>query len=74
VLRERGLEDPAASLTGEVAIAVFRIAFERWLVEGAEQDFPTLIRESLVQLKGLLGGGPAPADATEPSALAAARP
>jgi AcrR family transcriptional regulator len=72
-LRERGLEDPAASLTGEIAIAVFRIAFERWIDEANERDFPELIRESLDQLKGLLGGQPALAGATEPSALAATR-
>ena len=29
-LRERGVGDPAASLTAEAGIAVFRVAFERW--------------------------------------------
>ena len=32
-LRRRGVEDPAASLTAEAGIAVFRIAFERWVNE-----------------------------------------
>ena len=30
-LRKRGVTDPAASLTAEAGIAVFKIAFERWL-------------------------------------------
>jgi hypothetical protein len=52
-MRERGIEDPAASLTAEAGIAVFRIAFERWIADDNEQDFPTLIRESLDQLRVL---------------------
>ena len=30
-LRRRGVTDPAASLTAEAGIAVFKIAFERWI-------------------------------------------
>ncbi len=32
-LRRRGVDDPAASLTAEAGIAVFKIAFERWVDE-----------------------------------------
>ena len=35
-LRERGVADPAAGLTAEVALAVFRIGFERWIAEPAK--------------------------------------
>ena len=52
-LRRRGLDDPAATLTAEVAIAVFRTAFERWIDETNRDDFPQLVRESLDQLKAL---------------------
>lgn len=52
-LRERGVEDPAASLTAEAGMAVFRIAFERWIADDNRQDFPRLIRESLDQLRML---------------------
>jgi len=52
-LRRRGLRDPAASLTAEIAIAVFKIAFERWIDETNHRDFPQLVRESLDQLKAL---------------------
>ena len=47
VLRQRGVTDPAASLTAEAGIAVFRIAFERWTEESSQADLPHCIRESL---------------------------
>ena len=32
-LRQRGVEEPAASVTAEAGIAVFRIAVDRWVDE-----------------------------------------
>jgi AcrR family transcriptional regulator len=55
-LRRRGVEDPAASLTAEAAIAVFRIAFERWINETEPQELPRLIRESLGELRAVIAG------------------
>jgi hypothetical protein len=55
-LRRRGVGDPAASLTAEAGIAVFRIAFERWVEETDPRDLPQLIRESLDQLKAVTAG------------------
>jgi AcrR family transcriptional regulator len=55
-LRRRGVEDPAASLTAEAGIAVFRVAFERWIDEADRQDLPRLIRESLDELKAVIAG------------------
>lgn len=55
-LRRRGVSDPAASLTAEAGIAVFRIAFERWIDETNQQDFPQRIRESLAELKAVTAG------------------
>lgn len=52
-LRRRGVDDPSATLTAEIAIAVFRTAFERWISQSNDQDFPRLVRESLDQLKAL---------------------
>ena len=49
-LRRRGVAEPAASLTGEVAIAVFRSAFGRWVDEGNDRDLPAIMRESLDEL------------------------
>ena len=55
-LRGRGVAEPAASLTAEAAIAVFRIAFERWIDETDQQDLPRVIRESLDELKAVTAG------------------
>jgi AcrR family transcriptional regulator len=55
-LVERGISDPAASLSDEAGIAVFRIAFARWVDETNQQDFPHLIRESLDELRVLAAG------------------
>ena len=55
-LRTRGVCEPAASLTAEAAIAVFRIAFERWLNEGEQRDLASVMRESLEQLKAVTAG------------------
>jgi AcrR family transcriptional regulator len=53
-LRDRGLGEPAASLTAETAIGVFKVVFERWIEEGNDRDFDDLVRESLVELKAVL--------------------
>jgi AcrR family transcriptional regulator len=55
-LRRRGVKEPAASLTAEAGIAVFKIAFERWVSKTNQQDFPRLIRESLDELKAVTAG------------------
>jgi AcrR family transcriptional regulator len=58
-LRERGVPDPAASLAAEAGVAVFRIAFERWVSqpgESIELDLPQLIRSSLDALKVVTAG------------------
>ena len=55
-LRRRGVSDPAASLTAEAGIAVFKIAFERWVQETNQRDLPELIRDSLDELKAVTAG------------------
>jgi AcrR family transcriptional regulator len=55
-LRARGTPDPTAGLVAEIAIAVFRIAFERWTTEGEDRGFPELVRESLEQLRAATAG------------------
>jgi AcrR family transcriptional regulator len=57
-LRRRGLTDPAASLTAETGIAVFKIAFERWVNDSGQPDLPRLIRESLDELKAAIACSP----------------
>ena len=56
-LRDRGVAEPAASITAETAIAVFRNAFERWVAAADQQDLPALIRESLKALQAVTAGG-----------------
>ncbi|MGP0027439.1 MAG: TetR family transcriptional regulator [Streptosporangiaceae bacterium] len=55
-LRERGVKDPAASLTAEAGIAVFKIAFERWITGPGQQDFGYFVRECLDELKAVTAG------------------
>jgi AcrR family transcriptional regulator len=55
-LRQRGVNDPAASLTAEAGIAVFKVAFERWVDKPSQRDLPRLIRESLDELKAVTAG------------------
>jgi AcrR family transcriptional regulator len=55
-LRQRGVPDPAASLTAEAGIAVFRIAVERWNEEPEQRDLREIIRESLEELKAVTAG------------------
>ncbi len=55
-LRRRGVEDPAASLTAEAGIAVFKVAFVHWVDQPSQQDLPRLIRESLDELKAVTAG------------------
>ena len=50
-LRRRGVTEPTASLTGEAGIAIFRVAFERWVDETNHQAWPELVRESLDELR-----------------------
>jgi AcrR family transcriptional regulator len=55
-LRQRGVDGPEADLAAEVGIAIFRKAFDRWIDDANQQEFPQLIRESLDQLKALTAG------------------
>jgi AcrR family transcriptional regulator len=52
-LRERGLEDPAATLAAELGIAVFRVAFGRWIDEANDRPLGELVREALDEVKAL---------------------
>jgi hypothetical protein len=55
-LRQRGVTEPAASLTAEAGIAVFKIAFERWVDGPSQPELPQLISESLHELKAVTAG------------------
>jgi len=52
-LRLRGVGDPAAGLTGEVAVAVFKVAFEQWVGGADPRDLTQLMRDGLDELKSV---------------------
>jgi AcrR family transcriptional regulator len=52
-LRGRGVAEPAATLTADTGIAVFRIAFARWLAEGVTRPLPEVMKETLGELVAL---------------------
>jgi AcrR family transcriptional regulator len=55
-LRRRGVTDPAASLAAEAGVAVFKIAFERWVSDGCEQSLPKIIRQLASELAVVTAG------------------
>src|SRR5882724_2192632 len=50
-LRGRGVSGPAATLTAEAGIAVFKVAFDNWVDDSNQRDLAQLMRESLDELK-----------------------
>jgi len=53
-LRDRGIPEPAASLAAETGVAVFKVAFARWVSEPGQRDLPGIFRESMAELRGAL--------------------
>ena len=56
-LRDRGVDEPAASLTAESGISVFHIAFQRWIAADNTREFSQIITQSLAALKVVTAGG-----------------
>ncbi|GAA4217662.1 TetR/AcrR family transcriptional regulator [Actinocatenispora rupis] len=55
-LRERGVEESAAILAAQAGIAVFQVAFVRWLADG-ERDMAELVRGAYEELRTVTAGG-----------------
>jgi AcrR family transcriptional regulator len=53
-LRDRGVPEPAASLVAETGLAVYRVAFARWIADPGPTDFPEILRESTAELRDVL--------------------
>jgi AcrR family transcriptional regulator len=51
VLRGRGVDEPAASVTAEAGIAVFRVAFARWHQQAGKRTLRQILHESLDALE-----------------------
>jgi MftR C-terminal domain len=56
-LRRRGVGDPAAILTAEAGISVFRVAFERWVDRANGRTLKEISRESLGELRAVAAAG-----------------
>jgi AcrR family transcriptional regulator len=50
-LRQRGVADPLATLSAEAGIAVFKVAFERWIAKAEKRSYDVLFRDSFAELK-----------------------
>lgn len=50
-LRGRGIPDPAASLAAETGLAVFKVAFARWISEPDQLDLPKTFRAAMSELR-----------------------
>ena len=59
-LRVRGVSEPGASLAAEAGIAIFKIAFERWVGGAQPRDLPAQIRAALAELRIVTGSTAAP--------------
>ena len=55
-LRRRGVPGAEASLAAETGVAVFRVAFERWVAQPEEQLLSEVLQTSFAQLRELAGG------------------
>ncbi len=50
-LRRRGVPDPEAGLSAEAGMAVFRVAYKRWVAADNQRSLPDLVRETFAQLR-----------------------
>ena len=57
-LRARGVKDPAATLTAEAGLTVFRVAVQRWASGTRRRDLSRLLRDSLDELRSVTAGAP----------------
>ena len=53
-LRDRGIQEPSASLAAETGVAVFKVAFARWVSTPGQPDLPGIFRESMAELRGVV--------------------
>lgn len=53
-LRERGVDVVVANLAAEAGVAIFKVAFGRWLAEDDDEAMPRLVRESFNGLRDVV--------------------
>jgi AcrR family transcriptional regulator len=60
-LRQRGVAPGVAGLASEVAVSVFRVAFERWVADPVHLDLPETMLAAFAELKDVTAAsGPVP--------------
>jgi AcrR family transcriptional regulator len=52
-LRERGVLEPTASLTGEVAITIFKVGFDRWVAPLEQRSLTDLMHDLFDELRAV---------------------
>jgi AcrR family transcriptional regulator len=52
-LRERGTDEPAASLAARAGVTIFHVAFAQWVAEGSDEDFGSLIHRTAKELRAV---------------------
>jgi AcrR family transcriptional regulator len=53
-LQRRGVAASTATLAGEMGVAIFRTAFDRWLYDPKDRDTEHHVRESLEELRRII--------------------
>jgi AcrR family transcriptional regulator len=53
-LQRRGVEATAAALTAQSGVAVFRVAFTRWIADGEDRPLAEIQRAVLAELRSLV--------------------
>lgn len=52
-LVRRGVSESSSTLAAEAGIAVFKVAFDRWVHKGRRDELPKYVRESLDELRAV---------------------
>lgn len=52
-LRRRGVSQSAATLTAEAGVAVFKVAFDRWVHTGRRDQLPQFIGDAMDELRAV---------------------
>jgi AcrR family transcriptional regulator len=55
-LRQRGVNEPQASLAAETGMTVFRLSMERWAYDDEDRDLADVMRDSMAELRAVAGG------------------
>ena len=56
-LGERGVPEPAATLTAESGITVFRMSFAQWIADGADRPLVDIEQDLFAELRAMAGAG-----------------